>query len=229
MNVPGYFSVTSDDGSLFKCTIDEIPYSGGFGERTEFVSDFVPIFVSPDETVTYVYGVNLIQQQQQQQLMSNANNEDELNNIYGVPFTITVAGQTGSRVYSFSDNIVNIFDWFNINSHIHGVSLDGEEIPYSTYRHTIDNGYHTLTFRMSEAEFDTTVTYDANGGAFADGSTAMTLDATYGEPLPAVETPALANYDFAGWYTEKEGGFKVDPADFHWMPWQREGVTLYAH
>ena len=74
---------------------------------------------------------------------------------------------------------------------------------------------------MSNDEIVTTLTYDANGGAFAEGETSKTLDATYGEALPAVENPTLAENDFVGWFTEAEGGVQVDPANYQWNPWDR--------
>ena len=74
---------------------------------------------------------------------------------------------------------------------------------------------------MSDHAADTSVTYKANGGAFADGSDSMTLDATYGEALPLVENPALAENDFVGWFTEPKGGVQVDPANYQWNPWDR--------
>ena len=74
---------------------------------------------------------------------------------------------------------------------------------------------------MSGHEADTTVTYNANGGAFAEGETSVTLDATYGEALPTVKDPTLAENDFVGWFTEAEGGVQVDPANYQWNPWDR--------
>ena len=71
---------------------------------------------------------------------------------------------------------------------------------------------------MSNHAADTSVTYKANGGMFTDGSDSMILDATYGEELPLVENPTLADNDFVGWFTEPEGGVQVDPENFHWMP-----------
>ena len=50
-----------------------------------------------------------------------------------------------------------------------------------------------------------TVTFSANGGTVTPTSKPVTFDSTYGE-LP---TPELANYTFAGWYTDTVTGVKV--------------------
>lgn len=70
---------------------------------------------------------------------------------------------------------------------------------------------HTLYAHWRAEEY--TVTFDANGGIFEQGSGAdvtistrtATYDSAYGE-LPA---PTREGYDFAGWFTEKSGGEAV--------------------
>lgn len=52
--MPGYINVSSDNGQLFQCTIVSGPL--GSEETHKFVSDYVPIFVGVDETVTYGFG-----------------------------------------------------------------------------------------------------------------------------------------------------------------------------
>ena len=67
-----------------------------------------------------------------------------------------------------------------------------------------------------------TVTFNANGGAVTPAEQTVTYGETYGE-LP---TPSRKGYEFAGWFTEKDGGDSVTKetvvttADKH---------TLYAH
>ncbi len=51
-----------------------------------------------------------------------------------------------------------------------------------------------------------TVTFDANGGSFADGALTKTVDATSDTLLTAPESPTRTNYTFNGWSTDKNGG-----------------------
>ena len=47
------------------------------------------------------------------------------------------------------------------------------------------------------------VTYDANGGTFADGTTTKVVTGTYGEAYPTVdEKPTRSGYEFTGWYLD---------------------------
>ena len=53
-----------------------------------------------------------------------------------------------------------------------------------------------------------TVTLDPNGGACTQESVSAVRGDTYG----ALPDPTRAGYDFDGWYTEKDGGTKIEPA-----------------
>lgn len=53
------------------------------------------------------------------------------------------------------------------------------------------------------------VTFDANGGTITETAKVVYYGQLYGE-LPV---PEKANYDFVGWFTEKEGGTQVEPDD----------------
>ena len=69
-----------------------------------------------------------------------------------------------------------------------------------------------------------TVTYDANGGAFADGETTFTQTVKSGSKLTAPASPARSNYTFAGWAKSKSGSamWKFDEDTMS------EDTTLYA-
>ena len=66
------------------------------------------------------------------------------------------------------------------------------------------------------------VTFDANGGKVSRESTAVTINKPYGT-LP---TPNRTGYSFAGWYTEKTGGTKVESDT---IVGADPPTTLYAH
>ena len=67
-----------------------------------------------------------------------------------------------------------------------------------------------------------TVKFDVNGGDTAVGSISVSFDKQYGT-LP---TPTRAGYNFAGWFTEKTGGEKVESTT---IVKKSEEHTLYAH
>ena len=62
----------------------------------------------------------------------------------------------------------------------------------------------TATCKVTPASY--LVTFDPNGGKVSPESTAVTINKPYGT-LP---TPNRTGYSFAGWYTEKTGGTKVE-------------------
>ena len=226
--MPSIVNIASDNGSMFKCSVQDINHlsprrlaDDNSVENDEFVTDFLPIFVDSDEYVFYSYG-SYAKKDKVFQLDSLLGTEEEALDPSGVPFTILVTDFYGrSRVYSFSDNRFTDFDWFNLNSYILGVSVDGTDMPYSNYFYKLDAGFHDVNIKMSSHEADTTVTYDANGGIFADGQTTHTYDAVYGEALTVSDNPVLAENDFVGWFTQAEGGVQVDPANYQWNPWDR--------
>ena len=66
-----------------------------------------------------------------------------------------------------------------------------------------------------------TVTFDANGGAVADGEATQT---TQNQKLAKLPTPTRADYTFEGWFTAKEGGEPVNTATVF-----TANTTVYAH
>ena len=224
---------------MFECEVAY--YNDLFGEYGDivksykFVSDNVPIFVGPSDYVFYAYGID---SKEDIGLLNFSNDEYRSNASFSIIVRNPRANPNpeGDRVdgsctvYTFRDNLASIFDWLNLNSYILGANVDGQAVPIGDYKYYLPNGYHNVELNMTSEPSDTTVTYKANGGKFADDSDTMILDARFGEPLPIVKDPNMIDYKFAGWYTEPEGGVLVEPQHFIWMPWQREtGVTLYAH
>ena len=71
---------------------------------------------------------------------------------------------------------------------------------------------------------EVTITFDPNGGTLnaGDETKAVQHNGTYGE----MPTPIRSGYHFDGWYTEKDGGTKVEETTFMSS---RAAHTLYAH
>lgn len=81
-----------------------------------------------------------------------------------------------------------------------------------------DKVYTENTTLYAHWEKESVVTFDANGGS-VDPSSMTTDHHKLTEELP---TPTRTGYQFTGWYSEREGGYKVDNT------WFYEDVTLYA-
>ena len=69
-----------------------------------------------------------------------------------------------------------------------------------------------------------TVTFDPNGGTLAEADKTRSL--TTGEPYGTLPVPNYEGYDFAGWYTEQNGGTKIE-SDTTVTVFGTQ--TLYAH
>ena len=69
-----------------------------------------------------------------------------------------------------------------------------------------------------------TVTFDPNGGTLSAGEEIKTIQ--YDTPYGTLPTPTRASYRFDGWFTEKEGGTKVEETTTVSI---RGNHTLYAH
>ena len=80
-------------------------------------------------------------------------------------------------------------------------------------------GKHTLYARWTKNSYE--VKFDANGGKEAYESENVSHGDAYGEFPP---DPTRTGYKFAGWYTEKNGGAKVEQGDV-----VTASHTLYAH
>ena len=85
-----------------------------------------------------------------------------------------------------------------------------------------DNGYYNLYLINTASAVK--VTFDPNGGTLSAGEESKLVqpDSPYGS-LP---TPTRDSYRFDGWFTEKDGGTKVEEST---VMTSREAHTLYAH
>ena len=82
----------------------------------------------------------------------------------------------------------------------------------------------TLVLTVEETRTTHTVTFDPNGGMLAEADKTKSL--TTGEPYGTLPVPSYAGYDFAGWYTEQNGGTKIE-SDTTVTVFGTQ--TLYAH
>lgn len=67
-----------------------------------------------------------------------------------------------------------------------------------------------------------TVTFDANGGSCSTGRITVKYDDSYG----GLPTPSYFRHTFAGWYTSRSGGSKIESGSIFR---ETRNITLYAH
>ena len=83
----------------------------------------------------------------------------------------------------------------------------------------------TLVLTVEETLTAHTVTFDPNGGTLSEGE--MSSKSVFpGDAYGALPTPTRVNYRFDGWFTEKDGGTKVEETT---IMSSRAAHTLYAH
>ena len=76
-------------------------------------------------------------------------------------------------------------------------------------------------FKVKEKEYK--ITFDANGGTLTGESS---KDVAYTKSYGTLPEPTREGYGFAGWYTEKYNGNRIDSSSILDTP---EAKTLYAH
>jgi uncharacterized repeat protein (TIGR02543 family) len=69
-----------------------------------------------------------------------------------------------------------------------------------------------------------TISFDANGGKFANGSASQKVSVKQGAKYALAKAPSRSGYMFSGWFTAKSGGSKVTGS-----PVATGSRTLYAH
>ena len=105
-----------------------------------------------------------------------------------------ISSDNAIKLYAPSKNGYTFAGWFTDSDFKNSIT----EIPANS---TDD---YTLYAKWTANTY--TVTLNANGGTVNPQYMSVTYDGTYGK-LP---TPARAGYTFAGWYTDKTGGTKVE-------------------
>ena len=85
-----------------------------------------------------------------------------------------------------------------------------------------DGEYYNLYLRSTISAVK--VTLDPNGGTLNAGEESKLVQP--GSPYGSLPTPTRADYRFDGWFTEKDGGTKVEETT---IMSSREAHTLYAH
>ncbi|MCI1223588.1 MAG: InlB B-repeat-containing protein [Bifidobacterium subtile] len=102
-----------------------------------------------------------------------------------------------------------------------GSKLDGSA--------TAPGNVDSQTFYAHWAANSVAVTFDANGGAFSNGTSSQKLTSTFGKPYTLPANPTRAGYSFAGWYTAKDDFWPGNQITASSVVSDVSDQTLYAH
>jgi uncharacterized repeat protein (TIGR02543 family) len=94
---------------------------------------------------------------------------------------------------------------------------------------TIPSNVDSQTFYAHWAANSVVVMFDANGGAFSNGSSSQKLNSTFGKPYTLPANPTRAGYSFAGWYTGKDDFWPGNQITAASVVSDVSDQTLYAH
>ena len=149
---------------------------------------------------------------------------------YSIPPTMSIPGSDSSITWDYGGipedrvSVVRNVDWKDLR-------LTISDLPSGTYTLTFTrtavNKFSvsaTLVLTVEETRTAHTVTFDPNGGTLAEADKTRSL--TTGEPYGTLPVPNYEGYDFAGWYTEQNGGTKIE-SDTTVTVFGTQ--TLYAH
>ncbi len=128
----------------------------------------------------------------------------------------------------------------NSEGHFHYATCEGHEtVKDKVIPHTFKNGECTIChYPDPDADLEPkqcTVTYNANGGAFAEGQSTLTQTVEENAKLTAPQSPARSNYTFAGWTKTKDGsdlwqfGSDAVTGDVTlWAAWEQKSAILLS-
>ena len=149
---------------------------------------------------------------------------------YSIPPAMNFPGSDSSITWDYGgipDDHVRVdrnVDWKDLR-------LTITDLPSGTYTLTFTrtavNKFSvsaTLVLTVEETLTAHTVTFDPNGGTLAEADKTKSL--MTGEPYGTLPVPSYEGYDFAGWYTEQNGGTKIESDTTVTVAGTQ---TLYAH
>ena len=151
--------------------------------------------------VYYLYENDAYDKSDYYELLSNKDWRDN----DGETGTYSVSGGTITFYYSFDGETEALFDGTISNGVIYIADL---ECYYCKEGKTPSENSGSSENGNGQSETQYTVTYNANGGTFADGETTLTATVKNNSTLTAPDSPTRTNYTFAGWATNSAGSNK---------------------
>ena len=145
------------------------------------------------------------------------------NNVYlpsGKTLTIEIGMSTGASVGVTTANTSYPVAFSNAYSKDYGKCFFADDVN----AHVEYKDDQKLYLVSGAVPKPLTVTFDPNGGTLAEADKTKSL--TTGETYGTLPVPSYEGYNFAGWYTEKTGGTKIEENTTVTMFGTQ---TLYAH
>lgn len=129
---------------------------------------------------------------------------------------------------SYSDSNLGSIETETTTANAIGNTVDGDNqnLENTTYK-SQEVGSNIVWVKADNIK---TITFDSCGGSFISSKTiiltngSFTIPATNEDGSVYLETPYLAYYTFAGWFTAKDGGNQIDVGST-----VSSDITLYAH
>ncbi len=156
-------------------------------------------------------------------LVQNNTVSGKANNVYlpsGKTLTIKIGMSTGASVGVTTANTSYPVAFSNAYSKDYGKCFFADDVN----AHVEYKDDQKLYLVSGAVPKPLTVTFDPNGGTLAEADKTKSL--TTGETYGTLPVPSYEGYNFAGWYTEKTGGTKIEENTTVTMFGTQ---TLYAH
>ena len=218
-DVNGYWSLTGDNNNAYVIGKTTYPKANVFNNRlVEYVRNTTK--VSGKGTYSNPWVIN-----KTYQVVIKANKENLVNSIYhnnnkcGEDRCETTILMNRDAIF-----YINFKDGYEYDTSEGGANLcNASSYTASSGKLVIPNVMDDVEcfFKVKEKEYK--ITFDANGGTLTGKNS---KDVTYTKSYGTLPEPTREGYGFAGWYTEKVNGDKIDSSSILDTP---EAKTLYAH
>ncbi|MBQ8295548.1 MAG: InlB B-repeat-containing protein, partial [Clostridia bacterium] len=148
--------------------------------------------------------------------------------------TYSVSSGTITFYYTFDGETEELFNG-TISDGVMCLDIFGEATYYCKDGKTPSGNNGSGGNDGGQTETQHTVTYNANGGAFASGETTLTSKAKDNSTLTAPDSPIRTNYTFAGWAKNSSGSekwnFSTDKVTGNltlYATWSQESATILS-
>ena len=218
-DVNGYWTLTGDNNNAYVVGKTTYPKTNVFNNRlVEYVRNKTRVTGKGTYSNPWVIDKSY-------QVIIKANRENLVNSIY---YNKNKCGEDRceTNILMNRDAIfyINFKDGYEFDASEGGANLcNASSYTASSGKLVIPNVMDDIKcfFKVKEKEYK--ITFDANGGTLTGESS---KDVAYTKSYGTLPEPTREGYGFAGWYTEKYNGNRIDSSSILDTP---EAKTLYAH
>lgn len=218
-DINGYWSLTGDDNNAYVVGKTTYPKTNSFNNRVvQYVRNKTRVTGKGTYSNPWVIDKSY-------QVIIKANRENLVDSIY---YNNDKCGEDRceTNVLMNRDAIfyINFKDGYEFDTSEDGTNLcNASNYTSSSRKLVIPNVIDDIEcfFKIKEKEYK--ITFNANGGVLSGENN---KNVTYTKSYGVLPEPTREGYGFAGWYTEAEGGNKIDSSSILDTP---EDKILYAH